>query len=104
MLTLEYCPALKINRVEEIERLGLDRQLLARLSVEAYLQQLLRFGLFHADPHPGNIAVDAGNPGGRLVFYECATRRHFTARARLVRVSPPADRPRCPIISLAASG
>ena len=86
VLTLEYCPALKINRVEEIERLGLDRQLLARLSVEAYLQQLLRFGLFHADPHPGNIAVDAGNPGGRLVFYECATRcRRFATAPHRTR-------------------
>jgi hypothetical protein len=25
----------------------------ARLAVEAYLQQVLRFGFFHADPHPG---------------------------------------------------
>ena len=68
VLTMEYCPGLKINRVEEIESFNLDRELLARYSVEAYLQQILRFGLFHADPHPGNIAVDAGNPGGRLIF------------------------------------
>lgn len=70
VLTMEYCPGLKINRVEEIERLGLNRSLLARYSVEAYLQQILRYGFFHADPHPGNIAVDAGYPGGRLIFYD----------------------------------
>jgi len=50
VLTMEYCPGLKINRVEEIERLGLNRALLARYSVEAYLQQILRYGFFHADP------------------------------------------------------
>lgn len=70
VLTMEYCPGLKINRVDEIESFGLDRELLARYSVESYLQQILRYGFFHADPHPGNIAVDAGHPGGRLVFYD----------------------------------
>jgi hypothetical protein len=44
VLCMEYCPGLKINRVDEIERMGLDRTLLARYGVEAYLQQILRFG------------------------------------------------------------
>ena len=70
VLTMEYCPGLKINRVEDIEKMGLDRSLLARYSVESYLQQILRYGFFHADPHPGNIAVDDGAPGGRLIFYD----------------------------------
>ena len=75
--------------MDDIERLGLNRKLLARYSVESYLQQILRFGFFHADPHPGNIAVDDGfpgkyaglsfrtlhltghsPPGGRLIFYD----------------------------------
>jgi hypothetical protein len=47
---------------------GLDRQRLARLSVESYLQQILTHGFFHADPHPGNVAVDAVG-GGRLIYY-----------------------------------
>lgn len=49
--------------------MGLDRDRLARLSVESYLQQLLRYGLFHADPHPGNVACDAVD-GGRLIYYD----------------------------------
>eukprot|EP00959_Pyramimonas_sp_CCMP1952_P220701 4614403-Pyramimonas_sp.AAC.1 len=36
---------------------GVDRTRLAKLIVEGYLLQILRYGLFHADPHPGNIAV-----------------------------------------------
>eukprot|EP00898_Chlorokybus_atmophyticus_P004377 jgi/Chlat1/4940/Chrsp31S04787 len=69
VLTMEYAPGLKINDAAGIDRLGLDRQRLARLSVESYLMQILRHGFFHADPHPGNIAVDA-ETGGRLIYYD----------------------------------
>ena len=53
VLTMEYAPGVKINRVAELARLGVDRKLLARRAVESYLQQLLTYGFFHADPHPG---------------------------------------------------
>jgi predicted unusual protein kinase regulating ubiquinone biosynthesis (AarF/ABC1/UbiB family) len=69
VLVLEYAPGKKINDGPGIDAMGLDRKRLARLVVESYLQQLLRHGLFHADPHPGNVAVDAVN-GGRLVYYD----------------------------------
>jgi predicted unusual protein kinase regulating ubiquinone biosynthesis (AarF/ABC1/UbiB family) len=71
-LCMEYAPAVKINDVEKIKALGIDPDRMARLAVEAYLQQVLRFGFFHADPHPGNVAVDAGDPEGlgRLVVYD----------------------------------
>lgn len=74
VLTMEYVPGIKINRGEAIDKLGLSRSRLARLSVESYLLQLLKFGFFHADPHPGNIAVD--NKGSdvegneRLIIYD----------------------------------
>ena len=48
---MEYVPGVKINNAAAIDEMGLDRSRLARLSVESYLQQLLRHGLFHADPH-----------------------------------------------------
>jgi len=67
VLTLEYLPGIKISHYEALEAAGLDRKLLARLGAEAYLNQLLKDGLFHADPHPGNIAVA---PDGALIFYD----------------------------------
>lgn len=67
VITLEYMPGIKISHYEAIEAAGLDRKLLARLGARAYLQQILNGGFFHADPHPGNIAVNAD---GGLIFYD----------------------------------
>eukprot|EP00798_Chlamydomonas_sp_ICE-L_P025773 gene25774-11439_t len=69
VLVLEYVPGVKINNGEAIDKMGLSRQKLARYAVESYLLQILRHGFFHADPHPGNVAVDATN-GGRLIYYD----------------------------------
>ncbi|KAF6149307.1 hypothetical protein GIB67_026163 [Kingdonia uniflora] len=69
VLTMEYVPGIKINRIKALDQLGVDRQRLGRYAVESYLEQILSHGFFHADPHPGNIAVDDVN-GGRLIFYD----------------------------------
>jgi predicted unusual protein kinase regulating ubiquinone biosynthesis (AarF/ABC1/UbiB family) len=67
VLTLEYLPGIKISHYEALEAAGLDRKRLAKLGAEAYLQQLLNDGFFHADPHPGNLAVSTN---GALIFYD----------------------------------
>ncbi len=67
VLALEYLPGIKISQYEALEAAGLDRKLIARQGAQAYLHQLLNNGFFHADPHPGNIAVSAD---GGLIFYD----------------------------------
>jgi predicted unusual protein kinase regulating ubiquinone biosynthesis (AarF/ABC1/UbiB family) len=67
VLTLEYMPGIKVSNYEAIEAAGLDRQVIARIGAEAYLEQLLNHGFFHADPHPGNLAVTGK---GELIFYD----------------------------------
>lgn len=67
VLTLEYLPGIKISHYEALEAAGLDRKRLAELGTKAYLYQVLNDGFFHADPHPGNIAV---SPSGQLIFYD----------------------------------
>ncbi|KAL4197664.1 hypothetical protein AMTRI_Chr04g252250 [Amborella trichopoda] len=69
VLTMEYVPGIKINRIAALDQLGVDRKRLGRYAVESYLEQILSHGFFHADPHPGNIAADDVN-GGRLIFYD----------------------------------
>ena len=79
VLTLEYAPGIKISHYEAIEAAGLDRKLIARQGAEAYLHQLLHNGFFHADPHPGNIAV---SPEGALIFYDFGMMGRIKANVR----------------------
>ncbi len=72
-------PGIKISHYEALEAAGLDRKLLARLGAKAYLQQLLNDGFFHADPHPGNIAV---SPDGALIFYDFGMMGQITTNVR----------------------
>jgi ubiquinone biosynthesis protein len=45
-----------------VARLGLNGEALAEELFKAYLKQILLDGLFHADPHPGNVFLtDKGN-------------------------------------------
>ncbi|WP_201320535.1 AarF/ABC1/UbiB kinase family protein [Pseudanabaena sp. lw0831] len=67
VLTLEYMPGIKVSNYEALEAAGIDRKAIARIGAESYLEQLLNHGFFHADPHPGNLAV-TGN--GELIFYD----------------------------------
>jgi predicted unusual protein kinase regulating ubiquinone biosynthesis (AarF/ABC1/UbiB family) len=57
VLTLEWINGIKLIDVEGIRRAGLDRNNIIRICVNAGMRQLLEFGFFHADPHPGNLFV-----------------------------------------------
>ena len=83
VLTLEYLPGIKISNYEAIEAAGLDRKALARMGAKAYLHQILDDGLFHADPHPGNLAA---SPDGALIFYDFGMmgRIHADVRQKLM--------------------
>ncbi|ARS90420.1 ABC1 kinase family protein [Natrarchaeobaculum aegyptiacum] len=67
VLTMEYVGGTKITDVETLERKGIDRTQLAEHLERAYLQMIIDDGVFHADPHPGNLAV---TDDGRIVFYD----------------------------------
>jgi predicted unusual protein kinase regulating ubiquinone biosynthesis (AarF/ABC1/UbiB family) len=67
VLTMEYIEGTKINDVEELERRGIDRTEIAENLERSYLQMIIEDGVFHADPHPGNLAV---TDDGRIVFYD----------------------------------
>lgn len=57
ILTMEYLPGIKVSNFAAIEAAGIERSEIARFGAQSYLRQLLHHGFFHADPHPGNLAV-----------------------------------------------
>jgi len=67
VLTMEYIPGTKISDVDALDEAGIDRNAIAETLQEVYLQMIIEDGVFHADPHPGNLAVD---DSGRVIFYD----------------------------------
>ncbi len=55
VLTMDYIEGTKITELSPLARLDFDGGVLAEELFRAYLQQVLVDGIFHADPHPGNI-------------------------------------------------
>ncbi len=61
VLTMEYVPGIKISHNQELLDAGCDPKLLAKRGADAFLRQVFEHGIFHADPHPGNVHVLPGN-------------------------------------------
>ncbi|GGA55008.1 ABC transporter [Kroppenstedtia guangzhouensis] len=61
ILTMEYISGVKLSRMKELEKLGFDRKLLAERLVLILFRQILIAGIFHGDPHPGNLFALPGN-------------------------------------------
>lgn len=67
VLTMEYIDGVRLNDRQKIIDLNFDRKLIAAQISKALLQQILKDGFFHGDPHPGNIFVLSG---GRIAFVD----------------------------------
>ena len=63
VLTTTWINGTKLQQRQELEAQRLDPTALIRTGVIAGLQQLLEFGYFHADPHPGNLFALPGRTG-----------------------------------------
>jgi ubiquinone biosynthesis protein len=57
VLTMDYVSGTKITSVSRVEWTEVDGAALAEDLFRAYLQQILIDGVFHADPHPGNVLL-----------------------------------------------
>lgn len=67
VLTTRWIEGMKITDLEALDRAGVDRALVARTLANSLLEQILLYGMFHGDPHPGNLLVTSD---GTLVFLD----------------------------------
>lgn len=67
VLTMEWVEGVKLNEQVAIESQGLKVLDLVNTGIQCSLRQLLEYGYFHADPHPGNLLA---TPEGKLAFLD----------------------------------
>jgi ubiquinone biosynthesis protein len=63
VLVMERIAGVKVDQVEAIRAMGIDPQTIAMIGLRSLSRQMMEFGYFHADPHPGNTLV---MPDGRV--------------------------------------
>jgi len=79
VLTMDYVGGTKITAVSRIEWTEVDGAVLAEDLFRAYLQQILIDGVFHADPHPGNVLL---TPDHRIALIDLGMVGHISAQAQ----------------------
>ena len=86
VLTTTWIEGAKMRDSAELEALNLDPAALIRTGVICGLQQLLEFGYFHADPHPGNLFALEGRSGdlGRVGYVDFGMMDSISDRDRLI--------------------
>ena len=57
ILVMERIDGIKMDHVDELKAHGIDPKEVARIGLRSFSRQLMEFGFFHADPHPGNTIV-----------------------------------------------
>ena len=67
VLTMEFIEGTKLSEREKLKEKGLDVLSLVDIGIQCSLRQLLEFGYFHADPHPGNLLA---TKEGKLAFLD----------------------------------
>ncbi|KAF3446971.1 hypothetical protein FNV43_RR12151 [Rhamnella rubrinervis] len=80
VLTMEWVEGVKLNEQDAIEKQGLKVLDLVNTGIQCSLRQLLEYGYFHADPHPGNLLA---TPEGKLAFLDFGMMSETPEEARL---------------------
>jgi predicted unusual protein kinase regulating ubiquinone biosynthesis (AarF/ABC1/UbiB family) len=85
VITTTWINGTKLQQRQELEAQQLDPASLIRTGVISGLQQLLEFGYFHADPHPGNLFALPGRTGalGHLAYVDFGMMDSISDRDRL---------------------
>jgi predicted unusual protein kinase regulating ubiquinone biosynthesis (AarF/ABC1/UbiB family) len=79
VITMDWIEGTKLSDQESLKAQGLDVLSLVDIGIQCSLRQLLEFGYFHADPHPGNLLA---TPEGKLAFLDFGMMSETPERAR----------------------
>jgi predicted unusual protein kinase regulating ubiquinone biosynthesis (AarF/ABC1/UbiB family) len=84
VLTMTYHPAVPILDRPALRRIGADPAEVLQILTRAYARQVFVDGLFHADPHPGNLFVleEPGARGPRVLFVDFGLSRRLAPELR----------------------
>jgi len=85
VLTLERLYGIKIDDIQALDEVGLDRHAVALNAARMIVKEVLEDGFFHADPHPGNFVVMPGEVIGAMDFGLVGHLSHRT-RSDLIRL------------------
>ncbi len=70
VLVTEWIDGVKTSDRARLKQVGIDRAELAKAVVSAYCKQIFTDGVYHADPHPGNLLVQRADGATRIVFID----------------------------------
>lgn len=79
VLTMERIYGIKVSEIETLDKEGYNRRLIADKIADAMLRQVIEYGFFHGDPHPGNIFV---LPNNRVAFIDFGMVGHLLTEMR----------------------
>ncbi|NMF60765.1 ABC1 kinase family protein [Pseudanabaena yagii] len=79
VLTMEWIEGIKLTNVQKVKEAGFDSRHIIEVGVQCSLRQLLDYGYFHADPHPGNLLV---MEDGRLAYLDFGMMSEVSAEQR----------------------
>ena len=68
VLVQEFVHGISPNDAAALRAMGADKKALAQKGCDAFLRMALIEGVFHADPHPGNLLILPGNRIGFIDF------------------------------------
>ena len=86
VLTLEWIQGVSVSDAEDLRARGFDPAKIAATLADSFMAQFFRVGMFHADPHPGNLLV---MNDGRVALVDFGLVGHLTAdlRGQLVTIA-----------------
>jgi predicted unusual protein kinase regulating ubiquinone biosynthesis (AarF/ABC1/UbiB family) len=67
VLVMEWVDGKRLTDTDAIEQLNISRKELAQRLIKVFLPQWLEPGIFHADPHPGNVLV---SKDGKIILLD----------------------------------